>query len=127
MKLVELIKEHWLTVVDIYREGIETRNATFRTEVPDWKTWNSLCHKYSRFVAINEAKEIVGWCALAPVSKRIEYRGIAEVSVYIRLSATGKNIGSLLMENLISSSEENNIWSLYSSMFPENIGSVKLH
>lgn len=31
------------------------------------------------------------------------------------------------MKQLIRSSEENTIWSLYSSMFPENIASIKLH
>jgi L-amino acid N-acyltransferase YncA len=126
LKIVFLTQEHWKQVAKIYEEGIQTGNATFRTQVPDWETWNANCHKHSRFVLINE-EEVLGWSALAPVSKRFEYRGVAEVSVYIKLSVTGKGIGSLLMKNLIESSEKNGIWTLYSSMFPENKGSVRLH
>ncbi|WP_299676665.1 GNAT family N-acetyltransferase [uncultured Tenacibaculum sp.] len=126
MKIVPFTQEHWKQVVKIYEEGIQTGNATFRTHVPDWETWNSNCHKHSRFVFISK-EEVLGWCALTPVSARFEYRGVAEVSVYIKSSVTGKGIGSLLMNNLIKSSEVNGIWTLYSSMFPENIGSVRLH
>ena len=126
MTILPLKKENWPQVAEIYKEGILTGNATFRTQVPDWETWNSNCHKHSRFVMVQE-EEVLGWCSLAPVSKRFEYRGVAEVSVYIKLNSLGKGIGASLMEKLIESSEENGIWTLYSSMFPENIGSVRLH
>ncbi|CAL2081792.1 phosphinothricin acetyltransferase [Tenacibaculum sp. 190524A05c] len=126
MTILPLKKEHWSQVAEIYKEGISTGNATFRTQVPDWKTWDSNCHKHSRFIMVDE-EEVLGWCALAPVSKRFEYRGVAEVSVYIKLNAVAKGIGASLMEKLIESSEKNGIWTLYSSMFPENIGSVRLH
>ncbi len=71
--------------------------------------------------------EVVGWCAIAPVSKRECYQGVAELSIYISLRHIGKGIGSLLMNQLIESSEANGIWTLYSSLFPENIASVSLH
>jgi len=127
LKISPLTKEHWPDVALIYKEGIETYNATFRKTVPTWESWSAKCHKHSRFVVIDNDFEVLGWCVLTPVSDRYEYRGVAEVSVYIKLSSAGKGIGSMLMQKLIESSEENNIWSLYSSMFPENIGSIKLH
>ena len=126
MEILLLKKEHWAQVAEIFKEGILTGNATFRTEVPDWNSWNSYCHDFGRFIMMGE-KNVIGWCALAPVSKRFEYRGVAEVSIYIRLNELGKGVGSLLMERLIESSEENGIWTLHSSLFPENTGSVRLH
>lgn len=120
----KLLKEHWQEVVAIYKEGLETKNATFRTNIPDWEEWDSSHHTHSRLIAI-ENNTVLGWCALTPVSKRFEYRGVAEVSVYVKVG--GRGIGSLLMEELISTSEQQGIWTLYSSLFPENIGSVKLH
>ena len=36
-------------------------------------------------------------------------------------------IGSALMSHLIDKSEEAGIWTLYSSIFPENIASIRLH
>ncbi|CAM1371620.1 GNAT family N-acetyltransferase [Tenacibaculum xiamenense] len=122
----KLTFNHWEEVARIYQEGIETKKATFRTVVPSWIDWDNGHHNHSRFVAVINSK-VVGWCALAPVSTRFEYRGVAEVSIYIALSHLGKGIGTILMEKLISSSEENNIWTLYSSLFPENVGSMKLH
>ena len=49
------------------------------------------------------------------------------MSVYVSLNSLEKGIGNKLLQQLINSSEENEIWTLCSSLFPENIGSVKLH
>lgn len=122
----KLTQSHWQEIAAIFKEGIQTKNATFRTQVPSWEEWNASHHQHSRFIA-EEVKEVVGWCAIAPVSIRFEYRGVAEVSVYVKQGVVGKGIGSLLMEAAIQSSEENGIWTLYSSLFPENEASVKLH
>ncbi|AZJ36632.1 GNAT family N-acetyltransferase [Tenacibaculum singaporense] len=126
IRIEKATKEHWSEISEIYREGIQTKNATFRTETPTWEEWNASHHQHSRFIAV-EVNEVVGWCAIAPVSTRFEYRGVAEVSVYVKQGVVGKGIGSLLMEAVIKSSEENGIWTLYSSLFPENEASVKLH
>ena len=126
MKILKLKDHHWEAVVKIYQDGIDTKNATFRSQVPTWKNWNENHHLHSRFVAV-ENEIIIGWCAIAPVSKRDAYKGVAEVSVYVSLNSLEKGIGNKLLQQLINSSEENEIWTLYSSLFPENIGSVKLH
>ena len=44
-------------------------------------------------------------------------------SIKIRISS----IGSKLMEMVIISSEKHGIWTLYSSVFPENTATLKLH
>jgi len=124
--ITKFTENHWNKVAEIYEEGIATKNATFRTKVPSWEEWDISHHNHSRFIAVENDK-ILGWCAIAPVSTRFEYRGVAEVSVYIKLDLLGKGIGSLLMSAIIKSSEENGIWTLYSSLFPENEASVKLH
>ena len=67
------------------------------------------------------------WAALAPVSARDCYRGVAEVSIYVASGSLGQGIGSKLMARLIEESERNGIWSLYSSIFPENQATLKLH
>ncbi|MGG8496529.1 N-acetyltransferase family protein [Tenacibaculum sp. TC6] len=124
--VTQLTEYHWEEVAEIFKEGIQTKNATFRTQVPDWQEWDITHHSHSRLVAVDNGK-VLGWCALAPVSARFEYRGVAEVSIYIALDSVGKGIGSMLMNAVIESSEENGIWTLYSSLFPENTASVNLH
>ena len=113
-------------VLEIYQLGIDTRNATFETEVPLWTDWDSKHLAHSRFVYI-ENEKVVGWAALSAVSARPAYKGVAEISIYIDTDYRAKGIGSQLMEMAIHSSEEHGIWTLNSSVFPENAATLKLH
>ena len=113
-------------ILEIYKMGLETRNATFETNVPSWTDWDLQHLDHSRFVYV-ENEKILGWIALSPVSTREAYKGVAEISVYIDTNALGKGIGSKLMDKVILSSEENGIWTLNSSVFPENKATLKLH
>src|SRR5206468_9913294 len=67
----------WPEVARIYREGIETGNATFETEVPSWEAWDSAHLPVHRMVAERDGR-IVGWAALVPVSPRECGRGRGE-------------------------------------------------
>ena len=122
----EMISEDSSRVLEIYKMGIDTHNATFETNVPSWADWDSNHLLHSRFVYTDNEK-VLGWVALSPVSSRSAYKGVAEISVYIDTQKHGKRIGSLLMEKAITSSEEHGIWTLFSSVFPENKATLRLH
>ncbi len=122
----EMIDRDAERVLEIYALGLETRNATFETQVPAWADWDAKHHAHSRFVFVEDEK-VLGWIVLAPTSARQVYAGVAEVSVYVDTRAHGQGIGSALMEKVIASSEAHGIWTLYSSVFAENIATVKLH
>jgi len=113
-------------VLEIYKMGIDTRNATFETEVPSWSDWESKHLPHSRFVYI-ENEKILGWVAFTAFSARSVYRGVAEISIYIDTNFLEKGIGSELMNKAILSSEEHGIWTIFSGIFPENKASLKLH
>ncbi len=121
-----LESNHRTEVLEIYKLGIETKNATFNTAVPTWEEWDKGHLQHSRFV-IEIENNIAGWIALSPVSSRCNYSGVAEVSVYIHPDFNGLGLASELMIILISESEKNRIWTLQSSIFPENEASIKLH
>lgn len=55
------------------------------------------------------------------------YAGVAEVSVYVAAKAGRKNIGTLLLKELIQQSEEAGYWTLQSGIFPENKASIAIH
>jgi phosphinothricin acetyltransferase len=74
-----------------------------------------------------KTEKLAGWAALSPVSSRSVYAGVAEVSVYIAENFRGKGVGMMLMQELISQSEEQGLWTLQSSIFPENKASISLH
>jgi L-amino acid N-acyltransferase YncA len=114
------------SVLEIYRMGLESRNATFETTVPSWKDWDSRHIHHSRFVFV-ENGIVAGWAALSPFSSREVYRGVAELSIYVATLFQKKKIGTQLMEKIIVSSEQNGIWTLVSSVFPENEATLRLH
>jgi L-amino acid N-acyltransferase YncA len=115
----------WPEVARIYEEGIATGNATFETEVPSWEAWAAGHLREHRFVSEEDGR-VAGWIALAPVSRRPCYEGVAEVSVYVAEGARGKGIGSELLAALVESAERGGIWTLQTSVFPENEPSLAL-
>jgi L-amino acid N-acyltransferase YncA len=126
VKLRDLTAADWPTVRRIYEEGLATGNATFETEAPPWERWDASHLAACRLVA-TEDETILGWAALSPVSDRCIYGGVAEVSVYVGESARGRGVGRALLDALITSSEDAGLWTLQSSLFPENQASLALH
>lgn len=116
----------WPDVRTIYEQGIASGNATFETDLPDWDRWNAAHAVECRFVA-RDGDHIVGWAALSPVSNRPVYRGVAEVSVYVRADARGRGVGRRLLSALIPCAEAAGYWTLQASVFPENEATIRLH
>lgn len=106
--------------------GLATGKATFETEVPSWEHWRSKHLSHSQFV-YTQNEEVLGWIALSAVSTRKVYEGVAEVSIYVDPKHAGIGIGNSLMNQLIKSSEAHGIWTLQSSVFPENEATIRLH
>ena len=127
MKIRTLQPNDWPVVKTIYEQGIATGNATFETQAPSWEIWDAAHRPDCRFVAEDEAGQVCGWAALTPVSGRCVYAGVAEVSVYVAETCRGMGIGRLLLERLVSASEQVGLWTLQAGIFPENTGSVALH
>ena len=127
MQISTMQAADWVDVARIYAAGIAAGDATFATAGPDWQTWAEGHLPYGRLTARNEAGEIVGWAALAPVSGRCVYGGVAEVSVYVAAEARGQGVGNALLAALVDASEENGIWTLQAGIFPENEASVAIH
>ena len=121
-----MTEENWPGVREIYEQGIAGRQATFETEAPDWEVWDRAHLPGHRLVAV-EAGRIVGWAALAPVSERDCYRGVAEDSVYVGSAEHGRGIGRALLERLVADAEQAGIWTIQTGVFPENEASVALH
>lgn len=116
----------WSTVRDIYRQGIESGNATFELETPDWERWHNGHLTSPRLIARDDF-HILGWAALSPISSRSVYRGVAEVSVYVAAEARGSGVGTALLKYLIAASEHAGIWTLQAGIFPENQVSIGIH
>jgi L-amino acid N-acyltransferase YncA len=122
----EMSAGDWPAVRTICEEGIATGEATFETKVPAWQEWDRNHLPACRLVARRQGR-VVGWAALAPVSRRQVYAGVAEVSLYVAASARGQGVGKALLQALVQASEEAGIWTLQAGIFPENTASIGLH
>jgi phosphinothricin acetyltransferase len=122
----KMIPQDWEMVREIYQEGLETRNASFELEVPSWEEWDKKCHQECRLV-YRDGNQVLGWAALSPTSTRWVYRGVAEVSIYIKQGQHHKGLGRKLLKALIECSEEKGLWTLQGGIFPENVASIRLH
>ncbi|MCZ9883626.1 GNAT family N-acetyltransferase [Arthrobacter sp. B2a2-09] len=118
--------EDWPEVRAIFTEGIETGQATFEAAAPEWEQFDTSRLPDHRFVA-EVSGHVLGWTAVSAVSARPAYAGVVEHSVYVAGSARGRGVGSLLLKALAASTEEHGIWTIQSSVFPENQASIRLH
>ena len=114
-------------VLAIYAQGMASGHATFQTELPSWTEWRAGHLATPCLVARDANGSVLGWCALAPVSRRAVYRGVAEESVYVAEAARGRGVGRLLLEAMVRESEAAGMWTLQTGIFPENAASLVLH
>lgn len=119
--------DDWADVEFIYAQGIEDGEATFETATPTWEAFDAGKLTHSRLVAVDDEGRVVGWAAASPVSSRPAYSGVVEHSVYIRRGARGGGIGRALLDAFIEAAEEAGVWTIQSSVFPENSASLRVH
>jgi len=121
------MREEDLPVVrEIYAQGIATRNATFETETPPLAELAERWLPGHRWVA-EQNGAVVGWTATSPVSRRACYAGVGETSVYVAEGARGGGVGKALMYRQVTEADAGGLWTLQTSIFPENRASIALH
>jgi L-amino acid N-acyltransferase YncA len=126
MTIEPLAAADWPAVAAIYAEGIATRMATFETEVPGWNDFVAKTIPGHALVARLDG-EVAGWATLSRVSSRAVYSGVAENSVYVAAGTRGHGVGRALLDTLVAGAEEAGIWTIQTSIFPENTASLVLH
>jgi len=126
-RLREMTAADWPAVERIYAQGIEDGEATFEVATPSWAAFDAGRLPGLRLVAIDESDAIVGWVAASAVSSRPAYRGVVEHSVYIDRAARGHGLGRVLLDAFIAAADAAGVWTIQSSIFPENLASLKLH
>ena len=102
-------------VLEIYQAGLDTGQASFETAAPAWEAFDAATGR------------LLGWVAVSPVSARRVYAGVVEHSVYVDPARHRGGIGAALLAALIGSTEAAGIWTIQSSLFPENTASGQLH
>ncbi|MET0134678.1 MAG: GNAT family N-acetyltransferase [Kibdelosporangium sp.] len=121
-----LTKDDWPDVRRIYAEGIATGDATFETSVPSRATLDAKWLPEQRWIA-ESGGTLAGWTSCSPVSSRDCYAGVAETSVYVDERFRGRGIGRALMYKQVTEADKAGLWTLQTSIFPENKAGLALH
>ncbi len=95
-----------LQISEIYNFYIENSVVTFDEQTMDRSHWEeklSYLQKLSLpfIVAVSDRGEILGFAYVAPWRQKSAYRKTVEDSLYLRPAATGKRIGTKLLEELL--------------------------
>jgi L-amino acid N-acyltransferase YncA/DNA-binding transcriptional ArsR family regulator len=116
----------WAAVRRIYGEGIATGDATFETDVPSRATLEAKWLPEHRWVAEIDGT-VAGWAAATAVSDRPCYAGVGETSVYVGEAFRGRGVGKALLHRQVTAADEAGLWTLQTSIFPENRASLAVH
>jgi L-amino acid N-acyltransferase YncA len=120
----DLTEADWPTVSRIFEQGLD--QGTFEETVPSWEQFDERYLAAPRLVA-RGGENVLGWAALALVSRRPCYRGVAENSVYVAADARGRGVGRALLEELVRRADAAGIWTVQAHMFADNAASRALH
>lgn len=121
-----LVASDWPAVEAVYREGIAAGHATFEAAPPSWAEFDAGKVPGLRLVAVAD-DDLLGWVAASRVSAREVYLGVVEHSVYVADRARGRGVGAALLDALVAAAREQGVWTIQSSIFPENEASLRLH
>jgi L-amino acid N-acyltransferase YncA/DNA-binding transcriptional ArsR family regulator len=116
----------WPAVRRIYAQGIATGDATFETEVPTTRALEAKWMHGHRWVAEVDG-QLAGWTAISPTSARDCYAGVGETSVYVGEDFRGRGVGKTLLYKQVTAADDAGLWTLQTSVFPENRASLALH
>jgi len=116
-KFEAILEGHFDAVMEIYSQGIATKNATFETSCPTWSQWHDSHLPFGRWILWVDDK-LAGWSALSPHSSRCVYQGVAELSIYMSEEFQGKGYGKKLLLHSIEDSEKKRHLDAESGDFP---------
>ena len=124
MTIDDLQPADWPAVARIFEDGLDL--GTFEDTVPTWEDWDA-GHLAAPRLAARADGALLGFAALAPVSRRACYRGVTEDSVYVAPGARGRGVGRALLEELCRRADGAGIWTIQASTFADNAASIALH
>ena len=120
-------------VCEIYNFYIKNSVVTFDEEVMETATWIDKLHYLNGLglpfiVAETAGHEILGFAYVAPWRQKSAFKRTVEDSIYLRAAATGKRLGTKLLETLIERCREAGVKEIVAVISDSGAeSSIKLH
>lgn len=121
-----LAADDWGEVRRVYAESIAAERTTFETTVPGRRTLERRWLPEHRWVAEVDGR-IAGWAAAATVSSRSGGPGVVETSIHLGDEFYGIGVGRALIRRQVGAADRGGLWTLQTSIFPENRAKAALH
>ena len=104
-------KKDCFAICEIYNFYIQNSVVTFDEQTMPLNQWEEKLEYLNKqklpfIVAQTETGEILGFAYVAPWRQKSAYRRTVEDSIYLRAAATGKRIGTKLLEELLALSKQ---------------------
>ncbi|MCC5466951.1 arsinothricin resistance N-acetyltransferase ArsN1 family A [Pelosinus baikalensis] len=118
-------------ITEIYNQGIQDRIATLETntksveEMVEWLRSRSSRHKV--LVIEDTENTIKGWASLNVFNARECYRGVADLSIYIKREERNKRLGKHLLLALIQVAKEEEFYKMVLTTLAVNRTGHKLY
>ena len=98
-------------ICEIYNFYIQNSVVTFDEQIMQPHQWEEKLEYLNKqklpfIIAETETREILGFAYVAPWRQKSAYRRTVEDSIYLRAAATGKRIGSKLIQELLALSKQ---------------------
>jgi phosphinothricin acetyltransferase len=113
----------------IYDEAAASGSATFATgrhPAEERRAWLAARSDRAPVWCGVVGAEVVAWSALAPLSHRPWYVGVAEYTVYVAGGRQGEGIGGQMLDALIEAAPGFGYWKLVGMILPENAAGLAL-
>ena len=117
----------WAMVAHIYKEGIESRLATFRSTLPTQEDWYGSHMPEGKLILENDQGHICGFTCLTKPRSSCAYTGFAELSIYVANDCQGRGGGKFLLNALADEAKKLGFWTLVAWIIRKNEPSIKLH
>ena len=117
-------------IADIFNENIDERGYANggllrdRAEIRA-RSLASCGARHPTFVHIGACNEILGWCALKPLSIRPSWTNVSEIALYVKRSSRNRVVGAQLLVHLLDAARVLNYTSLIARVLSKNHPSLR--
>ncbi len=107
----------------IYDEAIASGVATFARgphAAAEREEWLGARGERAPVWVMEEDARVLAWSALAPLSHRPWYDGVAEYTVYVAMDARGRGVGGAMLDHLVQQAPGLGYWKLVGMILEGN-------
>lgn len=116
-------------IAAIYDEGIASGVATFARgphDPAERRAWLAARPERAPVFVADEGGAAIAWSALAPLSHRAWYDGVAEYTVYVANASRGRGVGATMLAHLIETAPTHGYYKLVGHILAGNAAGLRL-